>query len=149
MMSLRSVALYVTPLSPTIPKHHCHIVIDFAAHADHVFGWMHHKCSHTAHVTTAAAFPSRLQLTLIISMVGCITSGVLGMILPVVIDFHVRRKCNLPISWRRWLMGQVCILAGIICITVANIYTVLDMIKPPVLLPWPKDFIANSTSPGY
>jgi hypothetical protein len=79
-------------------------------------------------------------------MVGCVTSGVLGMVLPVMIDFRVRRKCGLPISWRRWILGQVCIVSGIFCITVANVYTVVDMMEPPHLAPWPKGhFIANTT----
>ena len=81
-------------------------------------------------VCTSAAFVP--QLTTIISLVGCLTSGMLGMILPVIIDHKIRKQQGLHISWRRYVLGQATILSGVFAITVGNYFTVLELINPPV-----------------
>jgi len=85
---------------------------------------------------TAAAFVP--QLTDIISLVGCITSGALGMVFPVVMDLKVRRQMKLPISCFRWTMGIFSILTGVFAITYGNVFTVLALINP--------ESYANSTT---
>lgn len=76
----------------------------------------------------AAAFVPKLSL--IISLVGCLTSGTLGMILPVVIDYKIRRMKGMRISRRRMILGIMAIMSGIFAITVGNYYTILAIIDP-------------------
>lgn len=81
-------------------------------------------------ICTSAAFVPKL--TTIISLVGCLTSGMLGMILPVIIDHKIRKQQGLHISWRRYLLGVATVLSGVFAITVGNYFTILELLDPAV-----------------
>eukprot|EP00040_Diaphanoeca_grandis_P014447 m.73286 g.73286 ORF g.73286 m.73286 type:complete len:597 (-) comp24543_c0_seq1:53-1843(-) len=77
---------------------------------------------------TAAAFVP--QLTDIISLVGCITSGALGMVFPVLMDLHVRRSLKLKIGCFRICAGVICVLSGVFAISYGNAFTMIALLNP-------------------